>query len=202
MRPKYIDKILIPIRSRCNVFRFFPLNKKSIHNILGIICKKENIIENISLLNYIYKISIGDLIAETSDDSEVNFDMAPPDPFKVETVGSLQGEKKSKKNKEKSGKEKSKSGDSIELGIIPIILLSFFGLSVLVVRISRFIVFSKSGQAGWKALIPFFNLFIFTKIVSKPAWWVIIYLLFPIGFILSYFQISKLFDNKIFFAIG
>ena len=110
--------------------------------------------------------------------------------------------RKKVKKKEKSGKEKSKSEDSTELGLIPIILLSFFGLSVLVVRISRFIIFSKSGQAGWKALIPFFNLFIFTKIVSKPAWWVVIYLLFPIGFILSSFQISKLFDKKIIFAIG
>ena len=47
----------------------------------------------------------GDLIDETSDDSEVNFDMTPPDPFKVETVGSLQGEKKSKKRKKKVVKE-------------------------------------------------------------------------------------------------
>ena len=139
--------------------------------------------------------NIGDLIDETSDDSKVNFDMTPPDPFKVETVGSLQGEQKSKKKKEKSGKDKSKSEDSTELGLIPIILLSFFSLTVLVVRISRFIIFSKSGQAGWKALVPFFNLFIFTKIVSKPAWWIVIYLLFPIGFILSSLQVSKLFDK-------
>ena len=89
--------------------------------------------------------------------------MTPPEPFKVETVGSLQGEKKSKKKKEKSGIEKSKSGDSTELGLIPIILLSFFGLTVLAVRISRYIIFSKFGQAGWKALIPVFNLFVFYK---------------------------------------
>ena len=161
--------------------------------------------EGVVPINLSYKDlagNIGDLIDETSDDSEVNFDMTPPDPFKVETVGSLQGEKKSKKKKEKNGKEKSKSEDSIELGLIPIILLSFFGLSVLVVRISRFIIFGKSGQAGWKALIPFFNLFIFTKIASKPVWWMVIYLLFPIGFILSSLQISKLFDKKIFFAVG
>ena len=161
--------------------------------------------EGVVPINLSYKDlagNIGDLIDETSDDSEVNFDMTPPDPFKVETVGSLQGEQKSKKKKEKSGKDKSKSEDSTELGLIPIILLSFFGLTVLVVRISRFIIFSKSGQAGWKALIPFFNLFVFTKIVSKPVWWIVIYLLFPIGFILSSLQISKLFDKKIIFSIG
>ena len=108
--------------------------------------------------------------------------MTPPDPFKVETVGSFQGEQKSKKKKEKSGKEKSKSEDSTELGLIPIILLSFFGLSVLVVRISRFIIFSKSGQAGWKALIPFFNLFVFTKIVSKYSLFFIIRFCYKLSF--------------------
>ena len=161
--------------------------------------------EGVVPINLSYKDlagNTGDLIDETSDDSEVNFDMTPPEPFKVETVGSLQGEKKSKKKKEKSGIEKSKSGDSTELGLIPIILLSFFGLTVLAVRISRYIIFSKFGQAGWKALIPVFNLFVFTKIASKPPWWVVIYFIFPIGFILSSLQISKLFDKKIFFAIG
>ena len=161
--------------------------------------------EGVVPINLSYKDlagNIGDLIDETSDDSEVNFDMTPPDPFKVETVGSLQGEQKSNKKKEKSGKDNSKSEDSTELGLIPIILLSIFSLTVLVVRIARFIIFSKSGQAGWKALVPFFNLFIFTKITSKPVWWIVIYLLFPIGFILSSLQISKLFDKKIFFAVG
>ena len=146
--------------------------------------------------------NIGEVIDETTDDSEVTFDMTPPEPFKVETVGSLQGEKKNKKKKEKGNKEKSKSESATELGFVPIILISFFGLTVLVVRISRFIIFSKAGQSGWKALIPFFNLFIFTKIVNKPVWWIVIYLLFPIGFILSSLQISKLFGKKIVYSIG
>ena len=161
--------------------------------------------EGVVSINVSYKDlagNIGDIIDETSDDTEVNFDMTPPQPFKVETVGSLQGDQKSKKQKSIVGKESSKSENSEGLDLIKIILLSFFGLTVLIVRISRFIIFGKAGQAGWKALVPFFNLFIFTKIVSKPAWWIVIYLFFPVGFILSSLQISKLFDKKIFFAIG
>ena len=114
----------------------------------------------------------------------------------------MQGEQKSKKQKSKVGKESSKSEGSERLGLIPIILLSFFGLTVLIVRISRLIIFGKAGQSGWKALIPFLNLFVFTKIVSKPVWWIVLYLFFPIGFILSSLQISKLFDKKIFFSVG
>ncbi len=146
--------------------------------------------------------NLGEVINETTDDSEVTFDMTPPDPFKVETVGSLQGELKNKKKKEKNNKEKSKSDNGEKLGLVAIILLSFLGLTILIVRVSRFIIFGKAGQAGWKALIPFFNLFVFTKIVNRPVWWIIIYLLFPIGFILSSLQISKLFDKKIIYSIG
>ena len=146
--------------------------------------------------------NLGEVIDETTDDSEVTFDMTPPDPFKVETVGSLQGEFKNKKKKGKNNKEKSKSNNGEKLGLVPIILLSFLVLTILLVRVSRFIIFGKAGQAGWKALIPFFNLFVFTKIVNKPVWWTIIYLLFPIGFILSSLQISKLFDKKIVYSIG
>lgn len=146
--------------------------------------------------------NLGEVIDETTDDSEVTFDMTPPDPFKVETVGSLQGKLKNKKKKGKNNKEKSKSNNGEKLGLVPIILLSFLVLTILLVRVSRFIIFGKAGQAGWKALIPFFNLFVFTKIVNKPVWWTIIYLLFPIGFILSSLQISKLFDKKIVYSIG
>ena len=146
--------------------------------------------------------NIGEIMDETTDDSEVTFDMTPPDPFKVETVGSLQGNVKNKKKKQKNSKEKLKSDDKENFGLIPIIAMSFIGLNILVVRISRFILFGKAGQAGWKALIPFFNLFIFTKIVNKPVWWIVIYLIFPIGFILSSLDLSKLFGKKIVFFIG
>ncbi len=39
-------------------------------------------------------------------------------------------------------------------------------------------VFQKAGQAGWKILIPVYNLYIWVRIVRKPLWW-IIFLLIP-----------------------
>ena len=51
--------------------------------------------------------------------------MTPPQAFKVETVGSLQGEQKSNRTQLKVGKESSKLEGSERLGLIPIILLSF-----------------------------------------------------------------------------
>lgn len=39
-------------------------------------------------------------------------------------------------------------------------------------------VFAKAGEAGWKMLIPFYNFYIWLKIIQKPIWWYI-FLLIP-----------------------
>ena len=89
-----------------------------------------------------------------------------------------------------------------ELGLIPLILFAYLGLSFLIIWISYIKIFSKAAQSWWKALIPFFNLFIFTKIVEKPLWFFVLYLVLPIGYFLSAFQIAKSFGKNIIFSIG
>jgi uncharacterized membrane protein YhaH (DUF805 family) len=37
-------------------------------------------------------------------------------------------------------------------------------------------VFSKAGQPGWKSLVPIYNGFIILKIVGRPGWWLLLYL--------------------------
>lgn len=45
-------------------------------------------------------------------------------------------------------------------------------------------VFEKAGEAGWKALIPIYNLYVLVAIVGKPWWWFLIILCVPlVGFI-------------------
>jgi len=146
--------------------------------------------------------NIGETLDETTDDSEITLDMNPPAEFTVEMVGSMQGEiiEMPVGDKKTSGK-KSKQKKQ-ELGLIQIIIFSVIGLTVLLVWMSWFRIFSKAGQSGWKALVPFFNIFIFTKIAKKPIWWIIIYLIIPIGYILSALEVSKLFGKKLVFSIG
>lgn len=38
--------------------------------------------------------------------------------------------------------------------------------------------FSKAGRKSWETLIPFYNLYVFLKIIKKPLWWYLL-LLFP-----------------------
>ena len=144
--------------------------------------------------------NVGETIDETSDDSEVTLDMSPPADFTIGLVGSLQGELVDKESKEpgEGGKKKKKN----QLGLIPLILFAYFGLSLLTIGISYIKIFSKAGQSWWKAFIPFFNLFIFTKIVEKPVWFIVLYLILPIGYLLSAFQIAKSFGKNITFSIG
>ena len=146
--------------------------------------------------------NIGETLDETTDDSEITLDMNPPAEFTVEMVGSMQGEiiEKSVGNK-KTGGKKSKEKKQ-ELGLFSIIIISVMCLTMLLVLISWFRIFSKAGQAGWKALVPFFNMFIFTKIAKKPIWWIVIYLVIPVGYILSALQLSKLFGKNLIFSIG
>jgi signal peptidase I len=38
--------------------------------------------------------------------------------------------------------------------------------------------FEKAGRKGWETLIPFYNIYVFLKIIKKPLWWYLL-LLFP-----------------------
>jgi replication factor C small subunit len=56
----YSSKIISPIQSRCAVFRFKPLPKEILVDLLAKICEKEGLQVNIGALNFIYQASGGD----------------------------------------------------------------------------------------------------------------------------------------------
>ncbi len=60
------------------------------------------------------------------------------------------------------------------MNIYLILNIVFFILSI----IGLWAIFEKAGQKGWATLIPFYNLYIWLKIIKKPLWWYI-FLLIP-----------------------
>ncbi|MCK9423072.1 MAG: signal peptidase I [Bacteroidales bacterium] len=60
------------------------------------------------------------------------------------------------------------------MNLYMILTLLFFILST----IGLWGIFEKAGEKGWKILIPFYNWYIWLKIVKKPLWWYI-FLLVP-----------------------
>ena len=54
---------------------------------------------------------------------------------------------------------------------------------LLLLAISLWRLFEKAGQNGWAALIPFYNIFIFLRIIGKPWWWFVLFFIPCLGFI-------------------
>lgn len=75
----------------------------------------------------------------------------------------------------------------------------------LVVIIGMWKVFTKAGQPGWAAIIPFFNFYILCKVAGRPGWWLILMLIpfvnFIIWIILS-LDLAKNFGKGAGFGIG
>ncbi len=57
-----------------------------------------------------------------------------------------------------------------------LLLFILLPLSFTIPTIFAWQLFEKSGVAGWKTLIPFYNLFVFLKIIKKNYWWYILIL--------------------------
>jgi hypothetical protein len=66
-------------------------------------------------------------------------------------------------------------------------------------------VFAKAGQPGWASIIPIYNLYIWCKIVGRPAWWIILMLIpfvnIIVGIVLC-IDMAKSFGKGVGFGIG
>jgi len=74
-------------------------------------------------------------------------------------------------------------------------------------------VFVKAGQPGWAAIIPIWNLYILLKVIGRPAWWLILFLvgviipfvgwilLLVLGIIIA-LDLAKSFAKSTGFAVG
>jgi hypothetical protein len=67
----------------------------------------------------------------------------------------------------------------MENSLGPIVMLFMLGFMVLMIA-SVWKVFTKAGQPGWAAIIPFYNLYIMVKIAGKPGWWTLLIIFLPL----------------------
>ena len=75
----------------------------------------------------------------------------------------------------------------------------------LAVIAGMWLIFEKAGEAGWKAIIPIYNIYVLLEIVGRPGWWVILYFIPVVNlivWIIVTIDLSKSFDRGIGFAIG
>lgn len=78
-------------------------------------------------------------------------------------------------------------------------------LLALAVIAGMWLIFQKAGEAGWKSIIPIYNIWVLCEIIGRPGWWVLLYFIPFVGFIvwvIMMIDLAKSFDRGIGFAIG
>jgi Family of unknown function (DUF5684) len=86
-------------------------------------------------------------------------------------------------------------------GVIIIIYLAVIVLEIA----AMWKVFVKAGQPGWAAIIPFYNTYILLKIVGRPGWWLILFLIPLVNivmWIIVALDLSKSFGKSAGFTVG
>lgn len=86
-------------------------------------------------------------------------------------------------------------------GIWWIIYLAF----IVAVIAGWWMMFEKAGEAGWKSIIPIYNIIVLLKIVGREWWWVLLMLIPIVGFIIWIIvalDLAKVFGRGVGFAIG
>lgn len=89
-------------------------------------------------------------------------------------------------------------------GVMGIFLLMIFAACILAI-IAEWKAFKKAGQPGWAAVIPFYNIYVLTKITWGNGWLFLLTFL-PIGnivfLILTYIKLARVFGRGDGFAVG
>ena len=85
-----------------------------------------------------------------------------------------------------------------------VVLLIIYLVIGIVAIIALWKVFSKAGQPGWAAIIPFYNIYILLKIADRPGWWLILYIIPFVNIVLSLIvalDIAKNFGKSTAFGV-
>jgi hypothetical protein len=65
-------------------------------------------------------------------------------------------------------------------------------------------IFTKADKPGWAAIVPFYNLYVLLKIVGRPGWWLVLYIIpvvnIVIGIIVTV-DLAKSFRRDTEFAV-
>ena len=78
-------------------------------------------------------------------------------------------------------------------------------LVALLLIVAMWKVFTKAGQPGWASIIPIYNLYVWCKIVGRPAWWILLMLIPFVNFVICIIlciDMAKSFGKGAGFGIG
>jgi hypothetical protein len=73
----------------------------------------------------------------------------------------------------------SDTGSGIFSGTFLLVVLALIVIGI----IGMWKVFTKAGQPGWAAIVPFYNLYVLTQVAGREWWWMLLMLVPYVGFI-------------------
>ena len=76
-------------------------------------------------------------------------------------------------------------------------------LPVLIASMWR--IFTKAGEPGWHAIVPFLNTYTMIKVAGKPGWWFLLYLVPCVNYVVAFvvfFNVAKQFGRSAAFGVG
>ncbi|MGZ8583417.1 MAG: DUF5684 domain-containing protein, partial [Actinomycetota bacterium] len=95
----------------------------------------------------------------------------------------------------------AQSNDGAGSAILWLLYVAFF----VVYLVAAWIVYTKAGEEGWKALIPIYNIWVLLKIVGRPGWWLLLFLIPIVNFVIWVIisiDLAKSFGKGTGFALG
>jgi hypothetical protein len=84
------------------------------------------------------------------------------------------------------------------------LLLLVLAVSLLIIA-AYWIIYERAGQAGWKSLIPFYNMYVLMEISGKPGWWMFLLVVPLVGvvvYLLAMLSLAKKFGRSELFGVG
>jgi len=94
--------------------------------------------------------------------------------------------------------------DSLGLGLGLGFIIFILAVVVFIIA-AMWKVFEKAGQPGWAAIVPIYNMYILLKIVGKPGWWLLLFLIPLVNYVFiiwTYNMLSKSFGKDEGFTVG
>ena len=68
--------------------------------------------------------------------------------------------------------------DTLDPDLLVGMISAYLGLVAVIALFAIIVgwkIFTKAGQRGWAVLVPIYNLYVYTQIVKRPGWWILLY---------------------------
>jgi len=96
--------------------------------------------------------------------------------------------------------------ENMEKNLIVLIIEALIGLSIVAITFAgMWKCFEKSGEKGWKAIIPIYSFYVMCKIAKISGWFTVLLFIPFVNYIAApvlYFKFARAFEKSTLFCVG